>query len=155
MGIYGESVLLVQEAVDPNRRELMKKINQSIRDSLFDIGIDAKVTDKIIFNGAWGFKRRKRDSFEIQININGINSTKIVNHYDRDGYSGQSIEFDHTIRAQNEKNRFDAMQAIVKNIDKIKSNLKRDVKEAEVKMEKPVKDYNETGFTIKAYVVEK
>ena len=37
MGIYGESVLLVQEAVNPARRELMKKINKSIRDSLYEM----------------------------------------------------------------------------------------------------------------------
>lgn len=155
MGIYGESVLLVQEAVDPNRKELMKKINQSIRDSLFDIGVDASVTDKIIFNGAWGFKRRKRDSFEIQININGINSSTVSYTYGKDGDYSRTVSFDNKVRAENEKNRFNAMQTIVKNFDKIKSNLRRDIKEAEVKMEKPVKDYNETGFTIKAYVVEK
>lgn len=154
MGIYGESVLLVQEAVDPNRRELMKKINQSIRDSLFEIGVNANVTDKIFFNGAYGFKRNKRDSFEIQISIDGINMSTSTVNYGVDGTRNTSYTFDNRAAAENEKMRFEAMQTIFKNMDKIKANLKKDIKEAEVKLEKPVKD-SILGIRIKAYVVEK
>ena len=155
MGIYGESVLLVQEAVNPARRELMKKINKSIRDSLYEIGVNAKVTDKIFFNGAYGFKRNKRDSFEIQININGIRPASTSIGFDNNGNMITNYNYDAKTDMENDKMRFEAMQAVSKNIDKIKANLKRDIKGVEVKLERPEKDFNNTGFTIKAYVVEK
>lgn len=160
MGIYGESVLLVTEKVDKNREYLMWKIEESIRKSLFEIGVDAQVSTGLIFGGTWGFKRHKRDSFEVQVSIDVIDEySRTVTYAGSNSLtadrSSTSYTYDNRAAAENRKNQFNAMQAITKNINKIKANLKKDIKEVEVKVEVPKENIIGYGIYLKVYVVEK